>query len=340
MDILEKTSPFFSILIPVYNVSNYIGECLESIRAQTYVDWEVIIVNDGSTDRSGEICDGFSKEDSRIKVIHQTNQGVAIARNRLLQEAAGKYIIFLDGDDFWHSGEMLFEVFEAILEHRADMIAWWLKVYDIKTGRTVEWRNSIDETADVRTGESFLMHMLSDGISNWWGWLYAFERSLWEKNGIVFNVDRKVCEDAEVLFRVLLKAKRVWVVGKYYYVYRIREGSVTNALTFDGIKDMLEVAETNIEYLKNDCVIEKNVKMLLIKNFSALFISAGQNLYGLDKAERKASMKQFKDRKWMLKHLKVYGGIKFRIKVMIIRLLGIKIGFELLDFYKKRKNIG
>ena len=135
--------PFFSILIPAYNISQYIEECINSVRSQTYSQWEAIIVDDGSTDGTGELCDQFQKEDGRIRVLHQKNQGVAVARNVLLKEARGEYLIFLDGDDFWYSEKMLFEVQEAIRVRNADMVAWWLKTLDNETEVSKENRNFI-----------------------------------------------------------------------------------------------------------------------------------------------------------------------------------------------------
>ena len=88
-----------SIIVPVYNVESYLKECLESIRQQTFTDFEVILVNDGSTDSSKEICERFCQQDSRFKLVTQANQGVSIARNRGVRESIGEYIMFVDSDD-------------------------------------------------------------------------------------------------------------------------------------------------------------------------------------------------------------------------------------------------
>ena len=90
-----------SIIVPVYNAEKYIDECIQSVLCQTYAAWELLLVDDGSTDNSGNICDKYAREDIRIKVLHQKNQGVSVARNVALDWAKGDYIIFLDSDDFW-----------------------------------------------------------------------------------------------------------------------------------------------------------------------------------------------------------------------------------------------
>ena len=88
-----------SVIIPVYNVECYLDECIQSVVDQTYSDWECIIVDDGSTDESGDICDEWVKKDKRIRVVHQENRGVSRARNRGIEEAKGEYIVFVDSDD-------------------------------------------------------------------------------------------------------------------------------------------------------------------------------------------------------------------------------------------------
>ena len=89
-----------SVIVPVYNAAPYLDQCIESIVKQTYTDWECILINDGSTDKSGEICDKWGKFDSRFRIIHQINQGVSATRNRGIKESKGEYIVFIDSDDW------------------------------------------------------------------------------------------------------------------------------------------------------------------------------------------------------------------------------------------------
>lgn len=278
----KSESPFFSILILAYNVGGYIEECLTSVRAQTFDSWEAIVVDDGSIDGTGDVCDCFGEEDARIRVMHQPNMGVAVSRNVLLKAARGEYVIFLDEDDFWYSEDMLFEVHEAIEKHGADMVAWWLKTYDTDTGRTVGNTNYIEETDDVQSGEMFLFRMLTYGRSCWWGWLYTFQRRLWEGSEVAFRPGRKVYEDMEVLFKVFLCAERVWVLGKYYYAYRVgRKDSATGSATLFGVIDKLEVMENNIWYLQKEVSMGEDIKKALVQNFSSGLISLRTGIYSL-----------------------------------------------------------
>ena len=95
----NSRSPAISLIIPAYNVENYLTECIAGIRAQIFSDYEVLLIDDGSTDMTPALCDKFSSEDERIRVIHQKNGGVSMARNRGLDEALGEYIVFADADD-------------------------------------------------------------------------------------------------------------------------------------------------------------------------------------------------------------------------------------------------
>ena len=109
-------TPFFSIIIPVYNVAPYLRECLDSVLAQTFTDWEAICVDDGSTDDSGAILDEYVARDKRFRVIHQKNAGVSAARNRALQVALGEWITFLDGDDRFEVGRLA-ALYGVVLGH-------------------------------------------------------------------------------------------------------------------------------------------------------------------------------------------------------------------------------
>lgn len=100
-------NPIISVIVPVYNVEEYLSRCIDSILAQTFTDFELLLINDGSTDNSGRICDEYIKNDSRIKVFHTKNFGVSSARNKGIENAIGKYISFVDSDD---------EVFNTYLE--------------------------------------------------------------------------------------------------------------------------------------------------------------------------------------------------------------------------------
>ncbi|MEG0087047.1 MAG: glycosyltransferase, partial [Niameybacter sp.] len=99
---VERTQPTLSIIVPVYNVEKYLPKCIESILAQSFTDFEVILIDDGATDKSGEICEEYANKDTRIKIIHKENGGLSSARNAGIELSNGNYIGFVDSDDFIH----------------------------------------------------------------------------------------------------------------------------------------------------------------------------------------------------------------------------------------------
>ena len=133
---MNNLNPTISIIVPVYNTALYLSKCLNSIAAQTFTDFEVLMIDDGSTDGSGEICDQYSQSDSRFIAIHQSNQGVSASRNNGLKQARGNYIAFVDSDDYVHP-QMLELLYKAILcklfgksGEDIQYIVVWNKLYD------------------------------------------------------------------------------------------------------------------------------------------------------------------------------------------------------------------
>lgn len=125
--------PEISIIVPVYNVEKYLSQCIESIKSQTFEDWELILVDDGSPDNSGIICDEYAKTDRRIKVVHQENGGVSTARNLGLENAKGEYISFIDSDDYI-APEFLKVMLDKLLTHNADMVRCGFHEFNDRNG--------------------------------------------------------------------------------------------------------------------------------------------------------------------------------------------------------------
>ena len=120
---------FFSIILPIYNVEKYLKECVDSTQAQTFKDFEIILVDDGSKDSSPAICDELASQDDRIKVIHKPNGGQSTARNMGLENAEGKYIIYLDSDDFITSETFFEDVYNKIQETDSDIVLYKYSKY-------------------------------------------------------------------------------------------------------------------------------------------------------------------------------------------------------------------
>ena len=188
--------PFFSIIVPVYNTETRLEKCIDSLVNQTFKDIEIILVDDGSTDRSGSICDDYSSKDNRITVIHQENTGQGIARNCGLKVANGEYIAFLDSDDFMD--EKSYEIIkEAIDKTDADLCAFGY-LQRSESGKVV-YQSVVhrNEYSGTEIRNKFIYHFFGDdpadeelsGVSSC---MSVYKKSIMDANKIVFLSERNV----------------------------------------------------------------------------------------------------------------------------------------------------
>ena len=205
----------FSIIIPVYNVAPYLRECLDSVLAQTFGDWESICVDDGSTDGSGAILDEYAAKDSRFKVIHQTNAGVSAARNRALDEANGEWLTFLDADDLLRE-DFLSKLLVAAQASKADLaiggvLRFGINYEDVCVGPSVDGMYSPED-----------LYIKFNSLCAWaCGKIYKM--SLWKF--IRFPVGIAYSEDRYILHKLLYEFSKIPVVSGSMYRYRMHKDS-------------------------------------------------------------------------------------------------------------------
>lgn len=219
-----------SIIVPVYNTKGYIEHTIKSFIGQTLQDWEAIIVDDGSTDGSSEICDEFARKDSRIKVIHQTNQGQNSARNKGLDAAVGKYIMFVDGDDVL-TPYALKELFDLAEKNDADYTIGQIYPVDSIDRYSFDGLYNLSHPVDQRYQKVFSWQNCEDSIFWEIEWFmtvpcHIIKRELYE--GIRFKETLNMGEDAITIKELLLKSKRIIVSPKYIYLYISRPSSWTH----------------------------------------------------------------------------------------------------------------
>ena len=253
-----------SIIVPVYNSANYLVRCLDSILAQTFRDFELLVVNDGSTDRSPQICDSYAEKDQRIKVIHKSNGGSSSARNRALEIMEGEYVGFIDSDD-WISKDM-FEHLIHILESTNSDIAN-IKCISTYTYSFIPPSNS---TIQIYEGEKILESFFKEGAGSGVG-SYSFCRNLYKRE-IMENLrfpEGQTCEDIVLSYKALTKAKRIVKSEKIAYYYFISH----NSNSMGGLKasyiDMFEAYKQFKELTQNSNPIIK--RMVRIINARADF---------------------------------------------------------------------
>lgn len=211
---------WLSVIIPVYNVAEYLGRCLDSLLRQRSELVEFVIVDDGSTDGSGELCDEYAIRDNRFRVIHKANAGVSAARNTGLEAARGEYIAFVDGDDYL--ADNYCDCLERHLKPEVDML-YFGRGY-VEDGRIVNSGNC--QTAD--NGQATIREICRRGLFSGFVWTYVYRRNIIEKAGLCFSTDMKYAEDWEFILKYYANASCFYVSSQCLYYQVRREGSATN----------------------------------------------------------------------------------------------------------------
>ena len=206
-----------SVIVPVYNVSAYLTECLDSILSQDYDKLEVILIDDGSTDDSGAVCDAYAQRDNRIRVIHQKNGGAAAAKNAGLRAATGEYLSFADSDDFLEPGAYAY-MMSLLKENGADIVRCAFQ-NRFRT-RTEQWLAGEDRC--VMEGKAFLARFTTDWTCGLL-WNKLYKRALFD--GIFFEEGHKI-DDEYFTYQGVMNAAKVVCDPRVVYNYRQRASSV------------------------------------------------------------------------------------------------------------------
>jgi len=233
-----------SVIVPIYNVEKYLKKSIESIINQTYKNIDILLVDDGSKDKYGEICDTYMEKDSRIKVIHQENMGQSIARNKGIEKSTGEYIIFVDSDDYIYE-EYIDILYNLLKENNADISACGYEYfYEDKVSE--KFVNT--DKKKLQNREELLISMntvLGEMYVVVWGKLYKKELF----NGIEFP-NMKISEDYVVLYKLYSKIKKAVITeNKMYYYFRNNSESLTYKLKEDFYVNNFKVLDREKEFL-------------------------------------------------------------------------------------------
>ena len=263
-----------SVIIPVYNVEKYLRECIESVQVQTYTNWELILIDDGSTDRSGIICDELALKDSRIKVIHKKNEGVSKARNTGLDVAVGRYIVFIDSDDYVDCN-MLHDYCAAIVENDADCVVSGLVFfYDAQKKDPIAINSQcIDLFAEINDvfHEFRSKHVFSALYSK------MYKRSIVEKQKIRMSEEHSILEDGMFVIDYFMACKRICCIDSTPYFYRqYQEMSLMKRYN----KNALSAWETYYrKFAKLSVRLDENNKSEMQDIFVAYYLSFLHQIY-------------------------------------------------------------
>ncbi len=249
---LEK-EPLFSIILPIYNVEEYLEECVNSVLSQDCSDYEIVLVDDGSLDKSGAICDRLQKEHDCIRAYHKVNGGLSSARNYGTERALGKYIYYLDSDDFIAQGAL--STFRELIEKKnyPEVILENGQYYYNGEKQTKVVKFTGGEDFGYLTGAEAL-HKLIKGQPLHAAFGKCFKRSFWNENGFRFT-EGLTSEDLDIIYKVIYKADKVAMTSEPFYVYREnREGSIMNKFKEKNMRDLFAIFDGWEEFFeKNNC---------------------------------------------------------------------------------------
>lgn len=225
--------PLLSVIVPVYNVEKYLKRCLESILVQSWNDYEIILVDDGSTDSSAQICDLYAEKYEMIRVIHKENKGLSDTRNRGIEEASGEYVYFPDSDD-WLEPNTFSELSDVIEELTYDIISFNREFVTSEEDKLISAKSRIQKLS----GKQALLEMLNQGDVTGFANDKIYRKKLFLDNDIEFPVG-KYYEDLGTNYKLFLKATKVYVTNQKYYHYLITNpDSITQSWNEQKLQDM------------------------------------------------------------------------------------------------------
>lgn len=246
-----------SVTVPVYNTSQYLRQCLDALASQKMQNIEFILVDDGSTDDSGFICDEYASKDNRFKVIHQLNGGSASARQNGLEAAKGEYVIVCDSDD-WPETDMYEKLYAKAIQSHADMVicGYFAEYPDGKSIRKQYW---MTESEGVVDNDCMLRHGASSS------WVKLVKRDLFTRSGASYEKNINLGEDELIIYKLLTANPKIVQISDHLYHYRRRYGedTYTNNLNMSHIHQGYHIYRWMKENLENsvyeDMIIYKAI---------------------------------------------------------------------------------
>lgn len=328
-------SPVLSFIIPVYNVEPYLKECVNSILEQCGTDCEVLLIDDGSTDGSGMICDGFSENNTNVRTLHQKNRGHSAARNVGLEMAIGKYIAFIDSDDYIGQG-CVKDILNWIKTTDADIC--FMEGYKLfPDGTTESLGDEIDRKQVLgKSKEEVFRHLATRPKYPGSACTKLFRREFLTEKELRFPTNLTHAEDLTFCLNCFLKADKFDALPCPFYYYRQnRKGSMTsnvNSASFDGLRTFVTNFAENLvdEQRKPHTKITGDAMAFVAYEYSILLWEYSR----LNAAEKDNAKAFLKDYKWVLS----YGASKKTELIQkVVRILGVDLTAKLLDVYMRNR---
>lgn len=321
----------FSIIVPVYNVEDYIHECVNSILAQSFDSYEILLIDDGSTDKSASICDQFALSNSNVIVIHKKNGGLSDARNIGIENAKGEYIIFIDGDDYIEKDTLDVLARELCEANNPDVMITRIKrVYQDGETQYIDEDMPISKMKNARK-EEIIRWIFSLSNNTWPSVRYVVKRRFIETKNLKFPFGY-LHEDIDWTARLFLKAESFTCCDYYWYNHRMnRHSSITFSNSAKRVIDVINLAVNNInddEYL----ILDEDFRTLIFRRLvSSVFSSLRYYKYGT-KEEKNEIVALLEQNHNILDYSPVF---KHRLFSAIGRVFGFRVGLSMMRVVRK-----
>lgn len=322
-----------SFIVPIYKVEKYLPQCTDSILSQSYKDFEVILVDDGSPDNSGVLCDSYAKKDHRIRVIHKPNGGLSDARNVGLKAAQGEWVIFIDSDDFWVKNDCLSNLMAVVEQHsECDFIGFNCSYYYEDNDSFVKWiayndsiRHPIDKDVAMHT-------LVASGTMPMSACLKVISRKVLQDNHLYFKKGL-LSEDIPWFIDLLEKSSKCMFVNEYVYAYRQnRVGSITTTGGERSFNSLLLIIQNELDKLEERSFSEQaknDLRSFLAYEVCILLAM----ISSLPTAIQPKKRQEIVNYKWLLNYT---SNPKVKKASLINKLFGIRVTEWVLSFYLNR----
>lgn len=323
----------FSIIVPVYKVEKYLNECVDSLLNQTYKDFEIILVDDGSPDNCPKICDEYAKKDEKIKVVHKQNGGLSSARNAGVLVASGRYLLFVDSDDYYGDCNFLYLLSEHIKENSSQLINFPLRTFLADTGEFYgDDKYLIDEEilkASLNKKEQ-LEYLIKNDKFRVSACTYAIDRVLFLQSELFFE-DNLLSEDVDWAIKLMLAVNKIsFLNAPGLYSRRGREGSITSTVSNKYIDDLFYIIKKYVQKFNNS---NEEIERLLLNYVAYQFtVVLGELGKIKNRAYKKKTLKSLEDYKFLLNYNL---NPKVQKVAKLFKLLGFKITAKILQLYLK-----
>lgn len=323
----------FSVIVPVYNIEQYISQCITSILEQSLGDFELIIIDDGSTDGSGKICDIFAASDNRVRVLHKENGGLSDARNEGLMNAKGDYVVFIDGDDFIEPGSL--EAISQKLEKTMNPDVLVTKIRQFFEDGAIRYMDKEMPIELLNEGkkEDYIKWLFGRSDNTWPAVRYLVKHDLILKHNLQF-LKGYLHEDIDWTSHLFLFSESYACLDSYWYNHRKgRPGSITAGHSAKGINDVIKIAASNIrdshyKALPSDqrnVIFERLVKSVLYKL---------KDYRNLERNESEVILQAIEDN---IEIFRLASSLKHRAFVSFCNIFGFRAGLFLLSTFFEEK---